>query len=87
MGGVLGSLLVGVFAVRSVNHVDGLLAGNVKQFGLQCAGVAIVMAYAFAVTFGIFKVLDLRQTLYVPRQVQLKGLDAELHGETAYNRN
>ena len=47
VGGVLGSLLVGVFSFASVNGVNGLLAGNVKQFGLQCAGVAIVMAYTF----------------------------------------
>jgi Amt family ammonium transporter len=85
VGGVLGSLLVGVFAFRSVNHVDGLLAGNVKQFGLQCAGVAIVMVYTFTVTFGIFKVLDIRQKLHVPGTVQITGLDEELHGETAYD--
>jgi Amt family ammonium transporter len=85
IGGVLGSLLVGVFAFASVNGTKGLLAGNVKQLGLQFAGVAIVIAYVFVVTFAIFKVLALRSALHLPGHVQIKGLDTELHGETAYD--
>ena len=59
IGGLLGSLLVGWFAYASVGGHNGLLAGDGKQFGLQCAGVAIAVGYAFCVSFAILKVVDL----------------------------
>ncbi len=50
---------VGWFAFASVGGHNGLLAGNGKQFGLQCAGVAIAVGYAFCLSFVILKVVDL----------------------------
>ena len=85
IGGLLGSLLVGWFAYASVGGHNGLLAGDGKQFGLQCAGVAIAVGYAFCVSFVILKVVDMVASVQLPHQVQLKGLDEELHGETAYD--
>jgi Amt family ammonium transporter len=84
IGGLLGSLLVGVFAYASVGGHDGLLAGDGKQFGLQLVGVAIALTYAFGVSFAILKVIDLVASVQVSRRVQLSGLDEELHGEAAY---
>ena len=85
IGGLLGSLLVGWFAYASVGGHNGLLAGDGKQFGLQCAGVAIAVTYAFCMSFVILKVVDLVASVQVSHNVQLKGLDEELHGETAYD--
>jgi Amt family ammonium transporter len=85
IGGLLGSLLVGWFAYASVGGHNGLLAGNGKQFGLQCAGVAIAVGYSFCMSFVILKVVDLVASVQVPRNVQLNGLDEELHGESAYD--
>jgi Amt family ammonium transporter len=85
VGGVFGTLMLGIFAVESVGGVDGLAAGDLKQFGLQCAGIAIVVAYVFVITSVIFRVVDLARGLHVPHHVQLRGLDEELHGETAYD--
>jgi Amt family ammonium transporter len=84
VGGLFGSLMVGWFAYSSVNGASGLMEGNPKQFGLQLAAVAITLNYTFAVTWVIFKVIDVVGSLTVAAQVQAKGLDEELHGETAY---
>ena len=84
IGGLFGSLMVGWFAYSSVNGASGLMDGNPKQFGLQLAAVAITLTYTFAVTWVIFKVIDFVGSLSVNAHIQVKGLDEELHGETAY---
>jgi Amt family ammonium transporter len=84
VGGLFGSLMVGWFAYSSVNGASGLMEGNPRQFGLQLAAVAITLTYTFAVTWVIFKVIDFVGSLSVNAHVQVRGLDEELHGETAY---
>ena len=84
VGGVLGSVLLGVFAVASVNGTTGLIAGNVHQFLVQLAAVVITSVFAFGMTWGILKVLDVFGTLRVTDDVQEMGLDTILHGEAAY---
>ena len=59
VGGLFGTLCVGWFAYASVGGHNGLLAGDGRQFGLQCAGVAIAVSYAFCMSFAILKVVDL----------------------------
>ncbi len=85
VGGLLGTLLVGVFAFASVDGVDGLLAGNARQLGLQLAGVAIALTYAFVVALIIYKVVDLVSGMNVSPEVESSGLDEALHGEAAYD--
>ena len=45
---------------------------------------AVGISYTFAVTWVIFKVIDFVGSLSVNAHVQVRGLDEELHGETAY---
>jgi Amt family ammonium transporter len=85
VGGPLGTLLVGVFAFASVDGVDGLLAGNARQLGLQAAGVAIALTYVFVVALVIYKVVDLVSGMNVSAEVESSGLDEALHGEAAYD--
>ena len=47
--------------------------------------MGITLTYTFAVTWVIFKVIDVVGSLSVNAQVQVRGLDEELHGETAYS--
>ena len=75
----------GWFAYASVGGHNGMLAGNGHQFVLQCAGVGIAVGYAFGVSFAILKVVDLVASVQLSHQVQLAGLDEELHGESAYD--
>ena len=85
VGGLFGSVMVGWFAFASVDGASGLMDGHPKQFGLQLAAVGITLVYTFVVTFAIFKVIDVLGHVRVPAAVQVRGLDEELHGETAYD--
>lgn len=77
MGGVVGSLLVGIFAVKEVNNV----AGGIDQFLVQLLGVAIVVIYTSVVCWIIFKICDATGSIRVPAEVQEKGLDQEYMSE------
>ena len=84
VGGLFGTLMLGVFAFGAVNGASGLLDGNPKQLALQLAAVAITLTYTFVVTWVIFKVIDMVGHTSVAEHVQASGLDEALHGETAY---
>jgi Amt family ammonium transporter len=82
VGGIVGALLTGVFAVEQFGGTPGLIEGNGAQVAYQAAGVAIVLVYDAIVSFIILKILDFTIGLRVPEYVEREGLDIELHGET-----
>ncbi len=84
VGGMIGTILCGAFAASAVNGVSGLIEGNVRQFLVQCAGVAICGVYSFVVTYVMLKVINVFTPVRVPEEVERTGLDVALHGETAY---
>ncbi|MEL7655816.1 MAG: ammonium transporter, partial [Bacillota bacterium] len=84
VGGVLGSILVGVFAVGSVNGVSGLIEGSAHQLLVQTAGVLIAAAYAFIVTMLILKVTNIFTPVRVTETEEKEGLDVSIHQEIAY---
>lgn len=71
MGGVIGSILVGVFASTEVNGITG----GLHQFLIQLAGVAIVIIYTVILCWVIFKIIDSSKSLRVSDDIQQKGLD------------
>ena len=85
VGGMLGSILVGVFAVKSVNGIGGLLTGDVHQFLVQLLGVAVASVYAFVVTLLILKVINIFMPVRVTPEEEKEGLDISLHKEVAYH--
>ena len=85
VGGMLGSILVGIFASKSVNGISGLIEGNIRQFGVQVAAVVIVGTYTFVVTYLIFKLLNAFNPVRVSPEIEEKGLDESLHGEYVYD--
>jgi Amt family ammonium transporter len=89
VGGVLGTILVGVFAYLTVNPAgaDGLFAGNAAFFGKQVAATALVAVYAFVVTWLILKVLNRFERVRVDDEVEFAGLDTEMSEQLAYNFN
>jgi ammonium transporter, Amt family len=86
VGGILGALLTGVFATKTVNPAgaDGLLYGNPSQIAIQAIAVLVVAAYAAAVTWGLLKLIDLVWGLRVSPDEERRGLDTTQHGEPAY---
>jgi Amt family ammonium transporter len=84
VGGVLGVILTGVFAVASVNGVSGLVEGNVRQFGVQVLGAVLSAGFAFGMTWLILKIMNRFSPVRVPDAVEVNGLDEGLFGEQAY---
>jgi len=86
VGGALGAILTGVFASSAINPAaKGWLAdGNAHQMGLQLLDVAATFVYCGVVTFLILQLLDLTLGLRVSRDIEIEGLDVNLHGETVH---
>ena len=87
VGGALGAILTGVFAKSSINGAGkGWLAdGNFHQMLIQFYDVGITFVYCGVVTFLILKAVDLIVGLRVPPEVEVEGLDINLHGETVHH--
>jgi ammonium transporter, Amt family len=85
MGGLLGIVLLGVFAGTAVNPAgaQGLVHGSWAFFGKQIAAGIGCSAYAFGFTYAMLKVLDLITPVRVGAEAE-EGLDAAMHGEEAY---
>ncbi len=83
VGGIVGMLLTGVFATKTVNSagVDGLFYGNPAFFFTQLKGVVIVAVFSFVVSFIIFKVINLIQPIRVTSAEEQEGLDVSQHDE------
>jgi Amt family ammonium transporter len=83
VGGIVGMLLTGVFATKTVNAagVDGLLYGNVEFFFIQLKGAVIVIVFSFVMSFIIFKLINLVQPIRVTSEEEEEGLDASQHNE------
>ena len=87
VGGTLGIILLGVFAVKSVNPagVDGLLyGGNYKFFFTQLISVIAASVYAFGFTYLMLVLINKITPVRVSEKAETMGLDEVLHGETAY---
>jgi Amt family ammonium transporter len=86
VGGLLGALLTGVFAQKSLNAAgnDGALFGHPGQLWTQAVSIVAVGAYAAIVTWVLLKALDATIGLRVPVNDEREGLDATEHGETGY---
>jgi Amt family ammonium transporter len=86
VGGILGTLLTGVFASKIINPAgaNGLFYGNPKQLLIQLIGVAVAVSYTFLATFGIYKLVDIFFRMRVSEKDELVGLDLTQHRERAY---
>jgi ammonium transporter, Amt family len=81
VGGIVGAILTGVFAVEQYGGTAGALYGNVQQVVNQCIGVATVIVYDAIVSLIILKAVDIFIGLRVTDEVEREGLDLALHGE------
>ena len=85
MGGLLGIVLLGVFAGTAINPsgAQGLIHGTGTFFGKQLAAGFGCSLYAFLFTYAMLKVIDLITTVRVGEEAE-QGLDEAMHGEIAY---
>jgi len=83
VGGALGAILTGVFASSHINSsAKGWLNdGNLHQMLLQLIDVGAVFVYCGVVTFVILAALKYTMGIRVSEDVEVEGLDINLHGE------
>lgn len=86
VGGVLGTLLTGVFVDASlggVGYADGMTLAH--QVGVQALGVVAAAAWCAGGTFVVLKLIDLVVGLRVSEEQEREGLDLAQHGERSYS--
>ena len=86
VGGIVGALLVGVFAAPSLGGTGAEDFSIAGQLFIQAEGVVITMVWSAVVAFVAYKIVDMMVGLRVSEEAEREGLDITSHGETAYNR-
>jgi len=85
VGGTVGALLTGVFAVKVFDvGADGLLAGNPALLLAQFKGVGATWVYAGVVSAILLFIVDKTLGLRVKSTDEDAGLDLSQHGEEGY---
>ena len=85
MGGILGTLLAGVFVgiLGGAGLAEGMTMGG--QVWVQFVGVVSTFVYCGILSWIILKVIDAVIGLRVTPDEETQGLDIVLHDETGYN--
>jgi Amt family ammonium transporter len=87
VGGIWGSLSVGIFGTAAVNSIglDGLLyGGGTALLMKQLLGVGLVFAYSFIATLIIGFAIEKTMGFRIKRENELEGIDLVEHAESAY---
>ncbi|HWC84524.1 MAG TPA: ammonium transporter [Pseudonocardiaceae bacterium] len=88
VGGLVGMLLIGLFATTGVNPqgADGLFyGGGAGQLWRQAVATGAVLAYSLLVTLVIGWVLHKTMRFRVHREAEVEGIDEAEHAEGAYD--
>jgi Amt family ammonium transporter len=93
VGGILGSILTGVFVAPSLGGtgVYDYVANKVADFDMgaqiiaQLWGVGTAVVWSGVVAFIAYKIVDIIVGLRVTEEVEREGLDINEHGEKAYH--
>lgn len=81
IGGIIGTIGIGVFGASAWGGTSGLIEGSATQLWLQIFGAAIVAAWCAIASFAILWVIEKTHGLRVSREIEVEGLDLGLHGE------
>jgi len=90
VGGIMGTLLAGVFATRAITAsegdpgVAGLFEGDPHQLLVQAIGVGVTIVWCVVGTFAALKIVALVTSLRVNADDEREGLDIALHGEALH---
>ncbi len=87
VGGVLGTILLGVFASTQINPAgaNGLITGESGFFIKQVVATLGAAVYAFVFTYIMLAAINLISKVRVAEHEEDAGLDESLHGEAAYD--
>lgn len=87
IGGIIGSLLIGVFATQTITGeggVQGALYGDWNQLWIQVIATAATIAFSAVMTWILFKIVDSLVGIRATKESESMGLDISEHGEIAY---
>ena len=86
VGGMWGALATGLFACVAVNSggANGLFYGNPGILWVQVKAIFVTTAYAFVMSWILFKVVDKLVGLRVSEHEERVGLDLTQHREAGY---
>lgn len=87
VGGIWGSLSLGIFGSAAVNSIglDGILYGGGTELLMkQLLGVGLVFAYSFIATLAIGFAIEKTMGFRIKRENELEGIDLVEHAESAY---
>ena len=89
VGGLVGSVLLGLFADNTINSVVGdneglLLGGGASLLVDQIVAAVVTLVFSFVASLAIGKVIDLTIGLRVSEEDEDLGLDLSQHAEVAY---
>jgi len=87
VGGVIGTLLIGLFASASMpNATDGAFyGGGFGQLGKQAIAAGAVMVYSFVVAYAIAFAIKKTMGIRISPEEEEQGIDSKLHRESSYD--
>ena len=86
VGGILGTLLTGVFASASLGGM-GMVNSISTQVGIQIVGILFTIIWCGFFTFIILRFVDNVLGLRISEDEEEVGIDLSEHGESSYNNN
>jgi ammonium transporter, Amt family len=84
VGGFLGAILTGVFAMKVFGGVPGLVDGAPAQVGKQVVAAGAAAAFGVIGTLVLLVIVDKMVGFRVSREVEIEGMDAGIHGEQGW---
>jgi Amt family ammonium transporter len=89
IGGIVGTLAVGLFATASVNpavrHAGLFVGGGLHQLGVQALALVVTIGWSFTVTYLLAQLVSRFIGLRVSPEAESEGLDASQQAEVAYD--
>ena len=82
VGGVWGTIAIGIFAIPAIGGIGGLIVGGTSQIVIQIVGALAAVSFAFFGTLILAKAVDMVFGLRVTKDEEYVGLDISQHGET-----
>src|SRR6202453_1115572 len=81
IGGIIGAILTGVFAVHEYSGYSGLVEGNPGQVVNQLIAIGCAVVYDAVISLILLKIIDMAIGLRVADEIERDGLELALHGE------
>ncbi|GAA3536469.1 ammonium transporter [Nocardioides daeguensis] len=86
VGGLVGTIVIGLLASSSVTGVDGLFyGGGTQQLGKQLVAAGVTLVFSFSMTALLVWMLERTVGFRVEPEHEVAGVDLVIHAETAYD--